>query len=120
MGPVMVPPTDHDQLPLIRRARHLTTRVLDRTGFVCMVRMNHTQPPFDNKAIRQALWGAIDQTACMQAVVGPAETGLYHVPLGFFAPGTPMAGIGHTLQSQAYPTEVAYFPSANEPSPKAS
>ena len=56
-----------------------------------MVRQNHTQPPFDNPAIRRALWAALDQTSMMQAVVGPAETSLYHVPLGFFAPGTPMA-----------------------------
>ncbi len=82
----------HDQLPLLRRAsRNVQVRVLDRTGFVCMVRMNHLQPPFNNRAVRQALWSAIDQTSCMQAVVGPAETSLYHVPLGFFAPGTPMA-----------------------------
>jgi peptide/nickel transport system substrate-binding protein len=69
----------------------VTVKVLDRTGFVGMVRQNHTQPPFDNPAIRRALWAALDQTSMMQAVVGPAETGLYHVPLGFFAPGTPMA-----------------------------
>ncbi|MBK1656989.1 ABC transporter substrate-binding protein [Paracraurococcus ruber] len=81
----------HDQLPLLRRARGVQLRVLDRTGFVCMVRMNHAQSPFDNRAVRQALWHALDQTAHMQAVVGPAETSLYTTPLGFFAPGTPMA-----------------------------
>ena len=81
----------HDQLPLMRRSRNVQLRVLDPTGFACMVRMNHTQPPFNNRAIRAALWSAIDQTSYMQAVVGPAETSLYNVPLGFFAPGTPMA-----------------------------
>jgi len=81
----------HDQLSLMRRARDVQLRVLDPTGFVCMARMNHLQPPFNNRAIRQALWSAIDQTSCMQAVVGPSESSLYHVPLGFFAPGTPMA-----------------------------
>ncbi|WP_137127054.1 ABC transporter substrate-binding protein [Roseomonas sp. HF4] len=81
----------HDQLPLLRRGRDVTVRVLDSTGFVCMVRMNHLQPPFNNPAIRRALWPAIDQTAFMQAIVGPGETSLYHTPLGFFCPGTPMA-----------------------------
>ncbi|WP_291296292.1 ABC transporter substrate-binding protein [Elioraea sp.] len=81
----------HDLLSVLRRARNVTVRVLDQTGFVGMVRVNHLQPPFNNPAIRRALIGAIDQTQCMQALVGPAETGLYHVPLGFFAPGTPMA-----------------------------
>ncbi len=81
----------HDQLPLLRRARDIEVRVLDRTGFVGMVRMNHLQPPFNNPAIRRALWPAIDQTSFMQAMVGPDERSLYHTPLGFFCPGTPMA-----------------------------
>ncbi len=81
----------HNHLSLLRRARNVRVRVLDRTGFVGMLRVNHLQPPFNNPAIRQALWGAIDQTSCMQVLVGPAETSLYHVPLGFFGPGTPMA-----------------------------
>jgi peptide/nickel transport system substrate-binding protein len=81
----------HDLLPLLQRARDVTVRVLDRSGFVSMVRVNHLQPPFDNPAIRRALWGAIDQTACMQALVGTTDPGLFNVPLGFFAPGSPMA-----------------------------
>ncbi|MEO3472117.1 ABC transporter substrate-binding protein [Roseomonas sp. CAU 1739] len=80
----------HDLLPQLRRARGVTVRVLDPSGFVGMVRMNHLQPPFDNPAIRRALWGAIDQTACMQSLVGD-DASLYHVPCGFFGPGTPMA-----------------------------
>ncbi len=81
----------HDLLPIMRRARNVTIRVLDRTGFVGMMRMNHLQAPFNNPAIRRALLGAIDQTQIMQGLVGPAETSLYTVPLGFFAPGPPMA-----------------------------
>jgi peptide/nickel transport system substrate-binding protein len=81
----------HDLLPIMRRARNVTIRTLDRTGFVGMVRVNHLQPPFNNPAIRRALIGAFDQTQIMQGLVGPGETGLYTVPLGFFAPGTPMA-----------------------------
>ncbi|MBY0335241.1 MAG: ABC transporter substrate-binding protein [Acetobacteraceae bacterium] len=81
----------HDLLPLLRRNRQIRIEVLDRTGFVSMLRINHTQPPFDNPAIRRALWGAVDQTACMQALVGANETSLFQVPLGFFGPGTPLA-----------------------------
>jgi peptide/nickel transport system substrate-binding protein len=80
----------HDQLSLMRRNRNVRVLVQDPTGFVAMLRVNHLQAPFNNPAIRRALWGAIDQTACMQALVGPTETSLYHVPLGFFCPGTPM------------------------------
>ncbi len=80
-----------NHLTMLRRARNLRLQTLDPTGFVSMLRVNHLTPPFNNPAIRRALWGAIDQTACMHALVGPAETSLYHVPLGFFAPNTPMA-----------------------------
>ncbi|MCW8085531.1 ABC transporter substrate-binding protein [Sabulicella glaciei] len=81
----------HDQLSLLRRARNVQVRVLDPTGFVAMMRVNHLQPPFDNPEIRRALWGAVNQADYMHALVGPNEPSLYHVPLGFFAPGTPMA-----------------------------
>ena len=81
----------HDQLPILHRARDVATKVLDPTGFVAMMRVNHLQPPFDNPAIRRALWGAIDQTATMQSLVGADDPSLFHVPLGFFCPGTPMA-----------------------------
>ncbi|HEY4252297.1 MAG TPA: ABC transporter substrate-binding protein [Roseomonas sp.] len=81
----------HDQLPLLRRARNLRVQVLDRTGFVGQLQLNHRQAPFNNPAIRRALWGAIDQTSTMQALIGPDEPSLFHVPLGYFCPGTPMA-----------------------------
>jgi len=69
---------------------NVTVRVLDPTGVVAMLRVNHTQPPFNNPAIRRALWGAVDQTAFMQSLVGTDDLSLYHVPLGFFCPNTPM------------------------------
>ncbi|TCH98230.1 ABC transporter substrate-binding protein [Roseococcus sp. SYP-B2431] len=81
----------HALLPLMRRNRRVQVRVLDPTGFVGMVRVNHTQAPFNNPAIRRALWSVIDQVSYMQALVGPAETSLYNTPLGFFGHGTPMA-----------------------------
>ena len=80
-----------DQLPILKRAKAVAVQVDDRTGFVNMMRLNHLQPPFDNPAIRRALWPAIDQTACMQAIVGTDDPALIRNPLGFFGPGTPMA-----------------------------
>ena len=80
-----------DQLPILRRAKNVTVQVNDRTGFVNMMRLNHLQPPFNNPAIRRALWPAIDQTDYMQAVVGTDDPALIRDPLGFFGPGTPMA-----------------------------
>jgi peptide/nickel transport system substrate-binding protein len=81
---------NHDMLPLLRRARGVQVKVLDPTGLVGMVRVNHLQPPFNNPAIRRALWGAVDQPSYMQAVVG-GDPSLFRTPLGFFCPDTPMA-----------------------------
>ena len=81
----------HDQLTLLRRARNVRVATNDPTGFVGMMQVNHLQAPFNNPAIRRALWGGIDQTATMQALVGTSDPGLFHVPLGYFCPGTPMA-----------------------------
>ncbi|WP_338662562.1 ABC transporter substrate-binding protein [Pararoseomonas sp. SCSIO 73927] len=81
----------HDQLPLMRRNRNVRVSVSDPTGFVSMMQVNHLQAPFNNPAIRRALWGAIDQTSAVQAVVGPTDPAMYRVPLGFFCPGTPLA-----------------------------
>ena len=80
----------HDMLPLLRRTRGVQIKVPDPTGMVTMLRVNHLQPPFNNPAIRRALFGAVDQPAYMQALVG-SDPSLYHTPLGFFCPGTPMA-----------------------------
>ncbi|MEH2482054.1 peptide/nickel transport system substrate-binding protein [Nitrobacteraceae bacterium AZCC 2146] len=79
----------HDLLPVLKRAG-ITIRVLDSRGYTCMMRVNQLQPPFDNPAIRRALLGAIDQSSFMTAVAG--DDPAYQVsPIGFFAPGTPMA-----------------------------
>ncbi len=80
----------HDLLPVLKRTPGLAVRVLDPRGYACMMRVNHLQPPFNNPAIRRALLGAVDQAAFMTAVAGSDPA--YQVsPLGFFAPGTPMA-----------------------------
>lgn len=82
--------TPHDLLPLLKRNRNVTIDVLDRLGFCCNMRVNALQPPFDNPAIRRALMGAIDQAAFMTAVAGE-DPAYQQTPIGFFAPGTPMA-----------------------------
>ncbi|UFN50852.1 ABC transporter substrate-binding protein [Roseomonas sp. OT10] len=81
---------NHEMLGLLRRARGVKVDVLDPTGMVTMLRVNHLQPPFNNPAIRRALWPGLDQPSYMQALVG-SDTALYQTPLGYFAPGTPMA-----------------------------
>jgi peptide/nickel transport system substrate-binding protein len=82
--------TPHDLLPEIKAAGDIETRVLDPRGYTRLLRLNHLQRPFDNPDIRCALLGAIDQSSFMTAVAGTDPA--YKVsPIGFFAPGTPMA-----------------------------
>ena len=74
----------HDLLAVLNRAKGVATRVLDSFGYVCMMRVNHLQPPFDNPAIRRALLGAVDQSAFMTAVAGTDPA--YHDPDRLFLP----------------------------------
>jgi peptide/nickel transport system substrate-binding protein len=79
-----------DLLPLLAGDKSIQIRTPDPTGQVEMMRPNTLQPPFNNPAIRRALWGGIDQSDFMQAIVGD-DPKMYHTPLGFFCPDTPMA-----------------------------
>lgn len=79
-----------DLLPLMMRAPDLVTTVVEVTGNVGLLRLNQLFPPFDNPAIRRALWGALDQAEFMAAVVGD-DAEAWRDGIGFFAPGTPMA-----------------------------
>jgi peptide/nickel transport system substrate-binding protein len=80
----------HDLLPLLRRDNNIKIDVINSTGSVNMMRPNHLQPPFNNPKILQALLWAVDQSSFMEAIVGD-DPSMYHVPHGFFCPGTPMA-----------------------------
>ncbi|WP_419899470.1 ABC transporter substrate-binding protein [Roseomonas sp. USHLN139] len=80
----------NDVIPLLARARSLKVAVQEQSGMITLMRMNHLQPPFDNPAIRRALLGAVNQADFVQAVAG-ADPAMWHAPIGFFTPGSPMA-----------------------------
>jgi peptide/nickel transport system substrate-binding protein len=80
----------HDLLPVLTKNKGLTIDVLDPMGYTCSLRINHLHPPFDNPAIRRALWGAVDQSDFMVAVTG-GDPAYQRTPIGFFCPDTPMA-----------------------------
>lgn len=82
------PPADLQ--PVMRRARGVKVEVLDTAGAVGMLRLNHTQPPFDNPAMRRAILPAISQTDCMTAAAG-TDRALWRDDVGYFLPGSPMA-----------------------------
>ncbi|MGD5648095.1 ABC transporter substrate-binding protein, partial [Xanthomonas citri pv. citri] len=68
----------------------LKVELLDPIGNVGVLRFNHTQPPFDNPAIRRAVLSAISQKEFMSAIAGD-DTSLWRDKIGFFAPGGSMA-----------------------------
>ncbi len=79
-----------DLLPLLARDPAIRISLPDRTGTVCVARINHLQPPFDNPAIRRALLGAVAQADFMTAVAG-TDARMWRDGVGMFCPGTPMA-----------------------------
>ncbi len=80
----------HDLLPLLKRDRRVKIEVINPSGNVNMMRLNHLQAPFDKPEGRQALLYAFSQTDFMQAIVGD-DAAMYHVPHGVFCPNTPLA-----------------------------
>ena len=79
-----------DLLPVLERDPALKTFVVDVTGNIGIFRMNQLHPPFDNPAIRQALWPALSQADYMEAIAGD-RTKSWRADVGFFGPGTAMA-----------------------------
>lgn len=79
-----------DLLATFRRDKNIQLVPITTLPAPGMIAMNHTQPPFDNQKLRQAILPAIDQAEFMTALVGD-QTDLMTVPTGLFTPGTPMA-----------------------------
>ncbi|MFC0810322.1 ABC transporter substrate-binding protein, partial [Ensifer sp. P24N7] len=65
-----VPPAD--LYPEIESDPDLALQVLDKTGYVVSLRMNHLQKPFDNVKVRQAMLHLVDQEAFMLTAYSPA------------------------------------------------
>ena len=80
----------NDLVPMLKRSRDITIVVQDKTGYICMLRPNFLNPPFDNLAIRQAIMGAISQRDFMDAAAG-TDPGLSKTNIGVFCPVSPMA-----------------------------
>jgi peptide/nickel transport system substrate-binding protein len=79
-----------DLLPLLRRQKNIVARVQDPAGYIGNLRFNHLQKPFDNPALRRAVIGAVSQEDYMTAA-GGTDGANWHIPAGYFCPGTPMA-----------------------------
>lgn len=69
-----LPPSD--LLPMMAAQDGVEVKNVDPMGSQAVLRMNFTQPPFDNKAIRQAVLSVINQADYMTAVAGDPDNWL--------------------------------------------
>jgi peptide/nickel transport system substrate-binding protein len=75
---------------LLARNRNVRIEAIDPLPLTGILRFNHLHPPFDNKALRQALLPAINQQDFMSAIVG-TDARNFQTGIGVFTPGTPLA-----------------------------
>ena len=78
-----------DLLPLLKKSPGVTVEVLDPLGWIGVVAVNHTQPPFDNPKLLQAILPALNQQDYLDAALGDQQD--LGGPGGFFISGSPLA-----------------------------
>jgi peptide/nickel transport system substrate-binding protein len=93
-----------DLLPLLKRNADLRLSAPDPLGFMGCLRMNQLQPPFNNKALRQAVLSAISQDDYMSVAGGDPEN--WRANVGVFCPASPMANQAG-MQALTSPRDVA-------------
>ncbi|MDO9708609.1 ABC transporter substrate-binding protein [Paracraurococcus lichenis] len=74
----------------LQRTRGIKVDILDPNGSIGFLRFNCLHPPFDNPVIRRAILRGTSQVDAMTAAAGD-DRKYWHVPYGFFAPGSVMA-----------------------------
>jgi peptide/nickel transport system substrate-binding protein len=79
-----------DFLGVLQNERNIRLKMLDPTGLYGVLRPNHLLPPFNQAAIRRAVFDALNQTDLMIAANGN-DPSLRTVPVGYFAPASPLA-----------------------------
>jgi peptide/nickel transport system substrate-binding protein len=79
-----------DLVPLLARNAGVTVEVKEPTGSIPLMRFNQLHPPFNNRDIRRALLGAVDQAEVMRAVAG-ADRSAWRDRVGLFSPGSALA-----------------------------
>jgi peptide/nickel transport system substrate-binding protein len=79
-----------DMVPLMRKTRNVKVEVLDPSGYVAALRINHLHAPTANPAVRRAMIRAISQRDVVMAMAG-TDPSLWRDNVGFFCPGTSLA-----------------------------
>jgi peptide/nickel transport system substrate-binding protein len=79
-----------DLVELFARDRKLSVEPLDPAGSNGFLRLNHLQPPFNDKKMRQAVLLATRQEDFLISNYG-SDPAFWRAGVGVFTPGTPMA-----------------------------
>ncbi len=77
-----------DLIPTLQRSRQIAIEVLNPAGLMSIMRLNHTQPPFNNVKVRQAVALAVNQEDYMRATLGDDQS-VWRVCRSLFPCGTP-------------------------------
>jgi peptide/nickel transport system substrate-binding protein len=77
-----------DLVPSLRRSRNVVIGNGNPAGHLAAMRFNHTQAPFNNQKLRQAVLRAVNQADYMATVTANDESA-YRVCHSFFPCGTP-------------------------------
>ena len=81
---------DPDLNALLARARNVVLDRIDEGGTYAGLRLNQLFPPFDDPALRRALFPIISQADFMQSVAGDKRS-MWKDGIGFFAAASPLA-----------------------------
>jgi peptide/nickel transport system substrate-binding protein len=87
-----VPP--QDLIDDLRKDPNLTIQVLNKTGHVAILRLNHLHPPFNNPDARRAMLHLVKQDDVMRAIFGQSKS--WQACGSYFACGTPMTNDENT------------------------
>ena len=78
-----------DLIPTIQRNRNIVVDVLNPFGIMSIMRLNHLQAPFNDRAVRQAVALATDQSEYMRATLGD-DRSVWRECHSLFPCGTPL------------------------------
>lgn len=76
-----------DLLPMFEGKKDVKVEILDKLGLWTYMRFNFTQPPFNNKLVRQAAMYAVGQESILKALASDAK--YYKTCSAIFGCGTP-------------------------------
>jgi peptide/nickel transport system substrate-binding protein len=87
-----VPP--QDLIDDLKKDPNLTVQILNKTGHVAIMRLNHLHPPFNHPDARRAMLYLVKQDDVMRAIFGQSKS--WQACGSYFACGTPMTNDENT------------------------